>query len=242
MKNFKMKRFIPLILILFIINRGFAQNKIVSHVLSESETEDLFSEELKSDLGLIYPVKTAYTYKDKSGEYLLVLTEREYKKEKEKTFCDTIIGINYKKQGTGYRQVWYMRDFILKRNDSNTPEFSVWYWTKYLDLKDFNKDGLIEPVIVYGTSGNDGLDDGRVKILIYYKGEKYAIRHQNGPYDMQRYTTVDAAFYNLPKQVQSGVINIMDKIEENGHAIFAHSYRKQMSKKKTRFDDVHYDD
>jgi hypothetical protein len=234
-----MKQSVLLLISMLFIVTGYSQKReIDSLLLSDDETNQIFTEKFKKSKGILYPIRKVYNYKDKSGEYYLVLTERSYKEEKDNNFIDTIVAVNYKKHGTEFKQVWYMRDFIIDRNDSNTPEYSVWFWTKYLELKDFNSDGLIDPVIVYGTSGNDGLGDGRVKILTYYKGKKYAIRHQNGPYDMQRYTTVDAAFYNLPKQIQNNVIDIMDKIEINGHAIFAHSYREKMGEKITRFDDM----
>jgi 3-hydroxybutyryl-CoA dehydrogenase len=50
-------------------------------------------------------------------------------------------------------------------------------------------------------------EDGTIKALErYYKGKKYAIRHQNSPMDFGRNTTVDKAYYQLPivirKQIQ----------------------------------------
>jgi len=238
-----MKQYILFLAAILLVIISYGQKReIDSLLLSDDQVDQIFTESFKNDKGILYPICKVYNYRDKTGEYYLVLTERRYKEDKDETFNDTIVAINYKKTDRGFKQVMYMRDFILERNDSNTPEHSVWFWTKYLELKDFDNDGIIEPVIIYGTLGNNGLEDGRVKILTYYKGTKYAVRHQNGPYDMQRYTTVDEAFYTMPVKIQNAVIDIMDKIEDNSHAIFAHSYRKQMSKKKTRFDDVDYSD
>ena len=109
----------------------------------------------------------------------------------------------------------------------------------FLTLKgsDFDKDGLIDPIIIYGTSGNNGTEDGRIKILIYYKGKKHAIRHQNGSLDFERNTQVDADFYNLPISIQKHVRKVMKKMTDNNHAIFPYGWEENMDAKKTYFDE-----
>ena len=79
---------------------------------------------------------------------------------------------------------------------------SIWFWTKYCLFEDINKDRLIDPIFVYGTSGDNYTGDGRLKILIYYKDKKIAIRHLNGTIDFERKTKVDQSFYDLPVAIQ----------------------------------------
>lgn len=81
-------------------------------------------------------------------------------------------------------------------------ESTIWFWTSDISFKDYDGDGLIEPVIVYGTWGINGYDDGRVKIIIFYKGKKVAIRHQSSVLDGGRSTEYDAAYESLPKKLK----------------------------------------
>jgi len=162
--------------------------------------------------------------------------EQEYKVENDQVLNDTIKGLYIKKDGDNYSVLWQMRDFVLEMNKADSPEFSIWFWTKYFDLKDFDGDGLIDPIIIYGTSGINGIEDGRIKILVYYQGQKQAIRHQNGTLDFQRNTQVDSGFYNLPIQIQNHVRGIMKKMIENDHVIFPSGYEENMNNKMMHFD------
>ena len=73
--------------------------------------------------------------------------------------------------------------------------------------------------------------------MIYYKNNKYGIRHQNGTLDFQRNTQVDADFYKLPIQIQKHVKEVMEKMTENRHAILPYGYKENMDAKKTYFDE-----
>ncbi|HNW89238.1 MAG TPA: hypothetical protein PKN48_06215 [Bacteroidales bacterium] len=206
-------------------------------ILTEKETDSVFTDKIKAELGIDYTIFRAYYYKDLSGEHYLLLTEREYKRQNAEPLNDTIKAFNLKKQEGKLIIDWILRDFIMAKNKADTPEYSIWFWTKYFDLQDFDGDGLIDPVIVYGTSGNNDTEDGRIKIIVYYKGLKHAIRHQNGPLDFERNTQVDAKFYDLPKQIQVYVKGLMDKMTENNNAIFPYGYKEKMDAKKTYFDE-----
>ena len=66
-----------------------------------------------------------------------------------------------------------------------------------------DKDGYVDPVIVYGATPTDGDPDrAKVKILAYHKGEKTAIRHQDSPDDIGKETQIDASYYTLPQPIR----------------------------------------
>jgi hypothetical protein len=114
-------------------------------------------------------------------------------------------------------------------------ESSIQFWTKYIDFNDYNSDGLVDPIIIYGTSAANGYDDGRIKFIIYYQGQKIAIRHQNGILDYERETQVDKAFYKLPLPLQTSIKQKMESMMKNSHAIFPAGWQAAMRNKKIRF-------
>jgi len=206
-------------------------------ILTETETDNIFTQKIKAALRIDYPVFRTYYFKDMAGEHYLLLTEREYKKQYDEALNDTIKAFLIKKEGDKLAVDWILRDFILAENKAEMKENSIWFWTKYIDLNDYDSDGFIDPIIIYGTSGKNGTDDGRIKIIIYYKGQKYAIRHQNGSLDFDRNTQIDAKFYDLPAKIQDRVKEIMDKMTENAQAIFPYGFKEKMDAKKTYFDE-----
>lgn len=132
---------------------------------------------------------------------------------------------------------WSVLDFILAQGNPNSEEFSIWFWTKYFQLADLDKDGYIEPILIYGTSGFNETGDGRIKILVYYRGAKRAIRHQNGMLDHTRNTQVDSMFYELPMIVQEQVKKLMVTLKKDGNAIFPAGWEAAMRNKEQYFDE-----
>ncbi|PLX04701.1 MAG: hypothetical protein C0594_08915, partial [Marinilabiliales bacterium] len=175
-------------------------------------------------LGIQFPIFKTYKFEDKKGLHYLVLTERIYKQSKTMPYNDSIKAYCYLMVKGKPELEWSMRDFIMKPNKSDSDETSIWFWSKYFDIKDFDQDGYVDPVIIYGTSGDNGTDDGRIKILIYYHNVKYGVRHQNGTLDFQRHTKIDENYYTLPVKIQDYVPEVMHKMEENDHAIFPAGY------------------
>ncbi len=213
-----------LLLLLSVLPSGAQEKAAGAGILSESQTEEILTEEVKSRLGIRYPVYRVYSYEDKAGRHLLVLTEREYKTQGDKPFHDSIMAFCIKKVEDSFSLEWKMKDFILAQHE----EQSIWFWTKYFDLEDFDKDGIVDPIVIYGSSGINGTDDGRVKILVYYRGEKRAIRHQNGVLDPQRHTRIDSQFYSLPMEIRQHVREVMERMTEDGVTIFPAGYEKCM--------------
>lgn len=190
--------------------------------LTNEEIQAVFPEKVKEGMNITFSIFQCREYSDASGKYYLLLTEHNYKKEGSKVLNDSIRGYNIKKENTIMSIQWSLRDFI------NSEETTMWFWTKYLSLDDFDGDGLVEPIIVYGSANENDSDEGRIKILIYYKGVKTAIRHQNASLDGMRYSQVDKSFYELPSDVQTQVKKIMNRIAENGHAIFPYGWEEGM--------------
>jgi len=227
-KNFALVTFAA---ISFVAN---AQNYTTfSEKLDESKQAKLFTAEKNIQLGIKYPIFRVYEYRDKTGIYYCVLTEsRDKIDSKGDTTNYKIQALNYKVQNGEWTKTWEINDFIRK-GEPYLDENTMWFWTKYVQFEDLDNDGIIEPIIVYGTFALNGYSDGRIKFIINYKGKKYAIRHQNGILDDERNTQIDASFYTLPSSIQQSINATMELMTENEHAIFPYRWQKGMQQKKT---------
>jgi len=190
---------------------------LTNGVLSSTQAQTLLTDSIKREFNITYPIFRVYNYTDKSGNYYCVLTESRDSISNEKdTFNRSLRAIDLKYDNGKFQKIWEITDHI--KNDS--LENSIWFWTKYTDFKDYDKDGLIDPVIIYGTFGPNDLDDGRIKFIIYYKGKKIAIRHQNSIFDDERNTEVDKSFYSLPQNLKDNIKEKMALMEKQDRAIF----------------------
>lgn len=196
--------------------------------LSEEKIKEIFTDSKRKELGINFRIWKVYDYEDKTGKYYLVLTEDGDSKNAEKHPMNSAIkAFNFKIDG----KVWTK---TFETNDTKHPEeSSIWFWSRYIYVEDFDNDGIIEPIIFYGTNGYNGYDDGRAKILLYYKGKKIGIRIQNGVLDDERNFSVDADFYNLPKKIQDKIFEQMNFMEKNNHIILPYGWQKKVAKKMT---------
>jgi hypothetical protein len=211
---------------------GMAQkSKTKSELLTVEQMVDLFPYSVKNTLGITYPIFRVYKNTDKSGEYYCVLTESADSvsvRTKRDTFNRNLKAYNFKLEKKAFKKIWEFTDYIT---DENNQEENIWFWSKYLDFQDYDKDGLIDPIIVYGTSTTNGFDDGRIKILLHYKGQKVAIRHQNSVLDGGRITQIDPTFYTLPNPLQDALIKKIELLEAYKHAIFPNKWQEAFLKK-----------
>lgn len=229
-----MRYLLTLIILFSFLSKSRAQKKLVSaEILTAKQQAAFCTDSLLSQFNIRYPIYKVYKFIDKSGTYYCLLTESD---DEINTNGDTlshhIKAILLKAVADSFTGIWEINDHIVK---DERDENSIWFWTKYMEFKDYNGDGLIDPVIIYGTSGMNGYDDGRIKFIIYFNGQKIAIRHQNGVLDSERETQVDKAFYNLPAALQSAIQEKMELMMENKHAIFPAGWDKAMKNKKTFF-------
>lgn len=197
--------------------------------LSDEEVERIFTHEKKKELGITYDIWKVYSYSDKSGKYYLVLTERQYKEaiSERGYIVDRIRGINYKREGGQLVKTFEMNDFV----NSNGVDYNsdIHFYTRYIYVEDFDEDGYQEPIIIYGAS--DGyVEDSLVKILIYQKARKIAIRISNSSLDYDRWIQVDKSFYSLPKAIKERVIRQMEAMQENGHCYYPHEWKEKMDR------------
>jgi hypothetical protein len=212
------------------ISNVFAQSTVTSEILTPAQVQTVFTPAIKKELELVFPIYRVYHYTDKGGEHYFVCTESRNKINGTDTISYQIKGVNVAVSNGKLTKAWELKDFVVT---GDQEEVSIWFWTKYCGFEDYDKDGLIEPIIIYGTNTTDGDSDGRIKILTYYKGQKYAIRHQNSTFDEGRETQIDKAFYELPVAVQTAVKQKMESIVENRRAIFPYGWQNAMQHKKT---------
>ncbi len=196
--------------------------------LSTQKIKEIFTEARKKELGIKFSIWKVYDYQDKTGKFYLVLTEDNAKEStNENPMNNAIKAFNFKIDNG----VWTK---TFETNDTkNSEESSVWFWSRYIYVEDFDNDGIIEPIIFYGTNGYNGYSDGRAKILLYYKGKKIGIRIQNGVLDDERNFSVDAEFYDLPKKIQDKIVEQMNFMVENDHSLLPYGWQKKMAKKMT---------
>lgn len=210
-------------------------NKSSTAILSQADIKQIFSDDILKKFNIDYKIFRVYNYNDKTGKYYIVLTEKtDSIKPNKDTLHYKIKAFNFQQSKSGLVKKWEVNDFLLKQNE-NSEEYSIWFWTKYCEFQDLDKDGIVDPILVYGTIGMNGHDDGRTKIVVYYKGQKNVIRHQNGVLDFQRNTQVDSTFYLLPQPIQEHVKTSMQKMIDNSHGIFPYGWQEAMKKRKTKF-------
>jgi hypothetical protein len=189
-------------------------------LLSRSALKEVFTEPVLKSFNLNFPIYKAYRYADKTGEYYCALTESMDTITNEDTFSYKIKAINFKYVDGKLSKTWEINDNILKETEVELDETSIWFWTKFSDFKDYDGDGVADPIIIYGTGDMGNTQAGRIKILVYYKGKKYAIRHQNSSLDYGRETTVEKAYYDLPKSIRLIVKQKMKAMHDADVAIF----------------------
>jgi hypothetical protein len=200
-------------------------------ILSKTETAAIFTESIKAKNGIKFPIRRTYSYSDKTGKYYLALAESidSISTDNRDTFHYVIKGTCLQETHEGLVKKWELNDHKKADMDDET---SIWFWTKFCEVKDFDGDGIIEPLIVYGGARlNNTTDNARIKILLYYKGQKIAIRHQNSIMDGARITDIDAAFYALPFPIQQHIMKLMGTLDDLDFAIFATGYQAKMAKK-----------
>ena len=231
-----MTRIILSILTVVLFNTIYAQKPVATPgILSSKQIDMIFPDSVKHRLGITYPVYRVYQYSDRSGKYYCILTESsDSVNHKGDTLNHFIRAVTCKIGSGGLEKIREMNDQVT---EGPNEEDNIWFWTKYIEFADYDNDGLVEPLIIYGSTGMNGHDDGRIKFLIYYKDQKIAIRHQNGVLDFERETRVDKGFYLLPLRLQSSVKQKMGEMEKRDQAIFPRGWQAAMKERKTVFNE-----
>lgn len=223
-----MKRLVlPLLLSLFII----PADATAQIILPEKEVAQIFTPAVKSQFNIQYPIFRVYKYIDKAGQFYTVLTEsRDSIGSNKDTISFNVKAVTLKNENGKLSKAWELSDAIDK---AKKGEQAIWFWSKYIDFKDLDKDAMAEAIIVYGTEGANHFEDGRIGIAIFYKGQKTMVRQQNGTLDFERKLQVEKKFYVLPKPIQHAVIEKMKALAKKWQAIFPVGWEQAMAKKQT---------
>lgn len=215
---------------IFICTIGIAQEdkNYRETPLTDMEIKKLFPAEVLQQIGVEFPIFRVYPFEDKDGKQYLILTEKVTKGniQDENSLKRSIKAFNVSFEADKTVKVrWTITDYIDKERET-----SIWFWSRYLRLKDLDNDGFVDPIVVYGTKSiyGDHFEEGRVKILIYHLGKKIVIRHQNSEMDDARHTQVDKSFYVLPLSIKKKVYDIIDLLEDNGHSLFNSELKDQI--------------
>ena len=223
-----MKRLLlPLLLFLFMLP-VFTTAQVI---LPEKEVAQIFTAAVKLQFNIQYPIFRVYKYIDKAGQFYTVLTEsRDSIGSNKDTISHNIKAVTLKNENGKLSKAWELSDAIDK---AKKGEKAIWFWSKYIDFKDLDKDAMTEAIIVYGTEGANHFEDGRIGIAIFYKGQKIMVRQQNGTLDFERKLQVEKSFYALPKPIQHAVIEKMKALAKKWQAIFPVGWEQAMAKKQT---------
>lgn len=200
--------------------------------LSKKEMKTLFNNRRQIQLGISNEVYQAYTYKNDQEDYYLLLTDhRKSINEEKDTLYDQVYALNVKNNKNTFK-----KRSTLKGETDGDWETSIGFWNQYSQLSDLDNDGLVDPLIVYGTTGQNGYKDGRVRITAYHKKKRTTIKHQNSEISDGRITKISTKFYNFPIEIQEAVKEKMRLMTKNGHAVFAEGWEKSMKNKAIRLE------
>jgi hypothetical protein len=226
MKTFRAVLTLPFLMFIFISCILQAQqNQPASEILLQSQVSKTINDTVRKQFGINYIITRVYKYVDRLGQHYCVLTEKfdslaKDEEGKYDTLHFAIRAIDLIDDSGTLRKVWEINDHAIRDPKSEGIEQSIWFWTKYIEFTDFDGDGVAEPIIVYGSSCNSDVAGGRIKFILYYKGRKVAIRHQNSDLDNGRSTEIDKEFYTLPSKLKACIKSKMVAMNQAGQAIF----------------------
>lgn len=231
------KSILPFLLIALFTIQGFAQNPTDDQQMNDAEIGKVFSQEILEKNGVEYPIFRGYKYEDNNGTHYILLTEKAGAPSKTDPQTEAIAAFFFDKKNESVTLKRTVKDFRSDEANKVSSEKSIWFWTKFLRLEDIDNDGIIDPILVYGSTGINKFHDGRIKILTFYSGKEYAIHHQNGTLDHERETKVDKEFYDLPASIQSKVTALMTLIVSKNFAIFPAGWEDAMKNHETEFNE-----
>lgn len=176
------------------------------------------SQEIKVEFGNDYegmPIYRVYEYRDKGGLWNVVLCENHAVVSEKDTANTRIKAIGLLNDHGGYVSKWTINDAVIKKDpaDELVPENHIWFWSKYTSFTDLDGDGLVDPLIVYGTESVDEAFQ-RIKFIILHKGRKYAIRAVECVLDDCRKLKYDDAYKTLPAVLRKKVDALMERMRK----------------------------
>lgn len=176
------------------------------------------------------PVFDHFCYRDSSGDYVVYLTESRDRRYDGETLSSKI-GAYLFKINAG-------PTLALKGtvSDGALAGMAGVHWRpKLIELSDIDGDGLVDPVLVYRFyAGEDGkvLNDpyeGGLKMIVFHRDAKAAIRAITGNLDLQRSTTASAPYFKLPPVLQKHLVRKMKRMYDEHQFGFdnSHAFKPQ---------------
>jgi hypothetical protein len=176
--------------------------------------------------GVSLPVFAHFCYRDKSGDYVVYLTESGDRHYGDETLSSKI-GASLFKINAG--PTLAARGTV----SDSAPEgmAGVQWWTKLTELDDIDGDGLVDPILVYrfydidshGEMVSDAFE-GRLKIIVFHRDAKAAIRAVTGNLDGQRSTTASPPWFKLPPVLQAHLMRKMKQMYDKDQFGFDNTY------------------
>jgi len=200
--------------------------------LTKKELTSIFSRNRQFRLGIDHKLYQGYSYTNPAGkQYLLLSDNIKTIIDKKDTLYKKIYAVNVKTTGG-----------LLKKRSSVKGEIdpdwetSIGFWNTYSKIADFDKDGEVEFILTYGTTGPAGYQDGKIRILVFHKKSRVSIKHQNSEVESGRFTKINKRFYILPIALQQATLEIMKRMSQNGHATFTEGWKTKMDNKELRLE------
>lgn len=171
------------------------------------------------------PVIAHFCYRDKSGDYVVYLTESGDRRDDGETLSSKIGAYLFKiNAGPTLAARGTVRDSALE------GMAGVQWWTKLTELNDIDGDGLVDPILVYrfydyddnGKMLNDAFE-GRLKVIVFHRDVKAAIRAITGNLDPQRSTTASPPYFKLPPVLQTHLVSKMRRMYDEDQFGFDNS-------------------
>ena len=127
-------------------------------IMPQGEVDELFTDSLTKAIGINYPIRRVYRSTDRTGLLYTVLAESiDSIDDRRDTIHRNIQAVMCRFDSTRTRIVWSMKDHVRMRAEYDArgriyyeEETSIYFWTKYCNLDDIDKDGKVDLIIVYG--------------------------------------------------------------------------------------------
>ncbi|MFZ6875848.1 M949_RS01915 family surface polysaccharide biosynthesis protein [Undibacterium sp. Di27W] len=175
---------------------------------------------------VLLPVFKHYCYSDQSGSYVLYLTEKQDRTYGAEKLSSAVEAHLFKIASDKS-----LSNVISIRDRAESEEAGMEFWSKLTEIADIDRDGNIDPILVYRFYNQDGANtdreafSGRLKIIMFYKGEKVVIRAITGNLDGERQTTATENFFSLPASVQKHLVKKMEGMYKDNLYGFDNSYQ-----------------
>jgi len=173
---------------------------VKSKILTIEEFDTVLNSGIIDNINYIGNLILCYEFSDKSGEYYLILTQKDNQK--------SIYAYCAKKDVLETELDWNINDSIMQTEFSE--EYEINFLKKFITVSDIDNDGLVDVILTYMAQSKDDYD--RLKIIIKHGNSTIKIIHYGASLDDERETKIDKSFFSLPKSFQEKVYIDLKKI------------------------------